>query len=150
MLEGIEFKNPIFDTYEENNLFSPLTKNTVIYCKNYEVMKFLAEEIKNTVNKAAEYNNYYCDDEDVNAAVFKMYYRLQKIIQINDQQITLSIEPAIVYKAKEKQDIWFANTNKDGLIAVYPFTIFKGHEEIWETGLDKVYKDIVNGRYGEF
>lgn len=150
MLEGIEFKNKQFDNHEENNLFSPLTENTIVLCNNYNLMMQLAEEIKNTINGDAEYNEYYCDDNDVGVGEYKMFSYLQKIIQINNQQITLSLEPSIIYKAKKVEDIWFADFNSCGTISIWPLTIFEGYEVLWSSGLDKVYKDICNGRYGCF
>ena len=68
MLEDILFKAKRFA--ENNNCMAELTDNTIILCSNYKVMDSLADEIVNTVNGEAEYNDYYCEDEDVGNAKF--------------------------------------------------------------------------------
>ena len=58
---------------------------------------------------------------------------------------------AMVYKAKEIDDMWFFDwSGQDDTYKerIYPLTIFKGSREVWKKGLDKVYTNIVNGRYG--
>lgn len=62
MLRAIEFKDKRFRTKENDNLLSPLTENTIILCANYKLMYSLANEILNTFNGNAEYNEYDCDD----------------------------------------------------------------------------------------
>lgn len=77
MLRAIEFKDKRFTTKGNNNLFSPITENTIILCHNYRLMDSLAEEILNTVNSKAEYNDYDCDDEDVGQAKMWLSFGLQ-------------------------------------------------------------------------
>ena len=45
MLRAIEFKDKRFMTKKDNNLFSPITENTIILCNNYKLMDSLAKEI---------------------------------------------------------------------------------------------------------
>ena len=153
MVRGILFTDKRFDTYENNNLMYRITENTIILCSNYDLMNSLAEEIVNTINGKAEHNDYDCDEEDVGKAKYKLNFGLQKVIDINGQTITLCIEPAMIYKAKEIGDIWFFDwngTDDNYKEFIYPMTIFKGSLEVWESGLDEVYKMIVNGRYGTY
>ena len=82
---------------------------------------------------------------------------LQKVIDINGQKITLALEPAVIYKAKKIEDIWFfdwSGSDKEGFPpykeSIYPLTIFKGSHDKWEEGLDAIYKMICNGRYGTY
>ena len=155
MVNAIQFNNKNFKTEDDYNLISPMTENTIIICNNYKIMDSLAEETCNTINGKAEYNNYDCDDSDVGNAKIVLRFGLQRVIDINGQHITLALEPSIVYKAKEISDMWFfdwsggsAGTVYQELI--YPMNIFKGSQEIWNNGLDEVYKIICNGRYGTY
>ena len=158
MLRAIEFKDKRFRTKEDYNLLSPLTENTIILCNNYKLMDSLADEILNTVNENAEYNDYDCDDEDVGNAKMWLSFGLQRIIDINGQRITLALEPAIIYKANNFEDIWlfeYQGTNEIETLPsyeeyIYPLCIFKGSQKVWEDGKDEVYKMICNGRYGAF
>ena len=63
----------------------------------------------------------------------------------------MAIEPSIIYKAKSINDIWFIDYSGNGSTykeSIYPMAIFKGSMNVWDSGLDEVYKMIVNGRYG--
>lgn len=155
MVREILFKDKRFDTNDENNCLSPVTENTIILCANFKLMNSLAEEIVNTINGEAEYNDYDCDDEDVGKAIYELNFGLQKVIKINGQTITLCIEPAMIYKAKQIEDIWFfdwnhTDDNYNYKESIYPMTVFDGCFEVWEKGLDAVYKMIVGGRYGGY
>ena len=151
MVRGILFKDKRFDTKDDNNLMCPITDNTIILCANYKLMRSLAEEIFNTINGNAEYNDYDCDEEDVGKAKYELNFGLQKVIDINGQKIILCLEPAMIYRAKHIRDIWFADwMEKDDNYkeSIYPMTIFEGSNEVWDSGLDEVYKMVVGGRYG--
>lgn len=58
--------------------------------------KSLAKEILDTINGKAEHNNYWCDDEDVGKAKFDLVFGLQRVIDINGQKITLSLEESMI------------------------------------------------------
>lgn len=151
MVRGILFKDKRFDTEDYNNLLCQITDNTIILCANHRLMCSLAEEIFNTINGNAEYNDYDCDEEDVSKAKYELNFGLQKVIDINGQKIILCLEPAMIYKAKHIRDIWFADwigKDDDYKESIYPMTIFKGSNEVWDSGLDEVYKMVVGGRYG--
>lgn len=153
MVRGILFKDKRFDTNDENNLMYQITENTIILCANFKLLKSLAKEIINTINGLAEYNDYDCDENDIGKAKYILECGWQKIIAINGQKITLCLEPAIIYKAKSIKDIWFIDevgTDEDYKEQIYPMTIFKGSYEVWDKGMDNVYKYIVNGRYGVY
>ena len=151
MVEGILFKDKRFETKDNNNLLNPITENIIILCNNQELMHTFAEEIVNTINGKAEYNDYYCDEEDIGNAKYELSFGLQRVININGQKIYLCLEPAMIYKAKQIEDIWFLDwVGKDDNYRewIYPMTVFKGSHEIWNEGLDRVYRMIVSGRYG--
>lgn len=153
MLQGIEFTDKRFDTNNENNQFTYLTNNTIVLCNNYRLMETLAEEIIKTVNGEAEHNNYCCDNEDVGKAKYILNFGLQKVVDINGQTIALCLEPAMIYKAEGIKDIWFFDwigENETYKESIYPMIVFKGSQDIWNRGLDEVYKTIINGRYGAY
>ena len=155
MLDGIEFKHKRFRTKDDYNVFGKLTENTIVICNNLNLMTSLAEEVINTVNGKAEYNEYWCDEEDVGKAKYDLNFGLQKIIDINGQKITLALEPSIIYKANKPEDIWlFSYCGSDEFETlpkyeeyIYPMLIFKGSRKTWEDGKDAVYQTICNGRY---
>ena len=156
MLHGIEFKDKRFKAEEESNVLGELTENTIILCNNYKLMDTLADEILNTVNGKAEYNDYWCDEDDIGKAKYDLSFGLQRIIDINGQKITLAIEPSIIYKANKPEDIWlfdWKGSDEIGSIApyqeyIYPILMFIGSRKLWEENRDNTYKAIVAGRYG--
>lgn len=150
MVEWILFTHNRFEKKNFNNLLEFSSNETIILCNNLKTMYDLSEEIVNTINGHCD-NDFYCDKEDIGKAKYLLCFGLQRVIDINGQKITLCLEPAMVYKAKEIDDIWFFDWSGQGDIykeRIYPLTIFKGSHEVWEEGLDKVYTNIVNGRYG--
>ena len=101
MLQYIEFKDKRFETKDYKNLLCDLTNNTIILCNNYKLMTTLCDEIIKTVNSQAEYNDYWCENIDINNAKLDLWFGLQRIVDIHGQKNTLSLEPSIVYKAKD-------------------------------------------------
>ena len=147
MLEGIEFKVDKFKKEEDYNVIE-FTENTIILCNNYKLMDTLATEIVNTVNGEAEYNNYWCDDEDIGKAKYDLRFGLQRVIDINGQKITIGLEPAIIYKANKPEDVWLFDYHGCDEIEslpkyeeyIYPMLIYKGGRKTWEDGKDAVYQ----------
>ncbi len=157
MLRAIEFKDKRFRAKEDYNLFSPISENAIILCNNYKLMDSLAKEILNTINGKAEYNSYDCDDEDVGNGKMLLAFGLQRVIGINSQRITLALEPSIIYKANDIEDIWLFDQKENNNLGVcryegfiYPVCIFKGSREVWNNGKDEMYKVICGGRYGTY
>lgn len=152
MVEAIKFNDSRFETKDDNNLLYPITENIVIICNNLKLMHTFSEEIINTINGDAEYNDYDCDEEDIGKAKYELNFGLQKAININGQKIVLGLEPSLVYKAKQIEDIWFLDwcggINSDYKEWIYPLTVFKGSHEAWDEGIDRIYRNICNGRYG--
>ena len=158
MVRGIKFTDKRFREKDDDNLFSPLTENTIVICRDYGLMDSLAKEIINTINGNAEYNDYDCDREDIGKAKMWLSFGLQRIIDINGQRITLALEPSIIYKANSIDDIWFFECCGTDTIetlppyeeSIYPMSIYKDSEKVWNNGKDEVYKMICNGRYGGY
>ena len=78
MLEAIEFMEDRFKRDKNYNLIE-FTNNTIILCCNYKLMDTLTDEIVKTVNGEAEYNNYWCDNEDVGKAKLDICFGLQRV-----------------------------------------------------------------------
>ena len=159
MLHGIEFTDKRFKTEKDYNVLGELTENTIILCNNYKLMDTLAKEILDTVNGQAEYNDYWCDEDDIGKAKYDLSFGLQRVIDINGQKITLSLEPSIIYKANKLEEIWLFDCQGTDEIEtlppykefIYPLFIFKGSKKTWEEdSKDAIYKNICNGRYGCF
>ena len=142
MLEAIRFNKPdVFVTKDFYNEMTEITNNTIIICNSVPTHTTLNDEILNTINGTAEYNDYACDESDVGTGQVVMLGGLQRMLSIGDQTITMGIEPALVYKAKNVEDIWFADTiitDDKEKILIYPMTHFKGHKDVWSEGLDSV------------
>lgn len=155
MLEYIEFTSNRFEKKNNYNIIE-FTDNTIIICNNYKLLDTLANEIVNTVNGNAEYNKYWCEDEDVNKAKIVLSFGLQRIIEINKQRITIGLEPSLVYKANNLEDIWLFNCKGSNEIEylpeykeyIYPIAIYKDSDRDWNLGKDEIYRNITNGRYG--
>lgn len=151
MLNAIRINDERFDM--EQNTLAELTDNTIILCRNFDMMSTLAGDIVRAINKKGDYYAYICDDEDIGKAKYDVKLFLQKTIDINGQKITLCLEPAMVYRAKRIEDIWFLDygwPNNQKSEQIYPLTAFKDAKELWESGLDAVYTQIAIGRYGGY
>lgn len=153
MLNHIEFintDNQESDFENDYNLFGgELTENTIVLCDSYNTMNTFHKRILEVINNkdSEDYScNYFCEDEDINHAETILCFGLQRVIKINNQTITLALEPSIIYKANEMEDIWFIE--KFDKYKILPMSRFKGSKEKWLEGKDAVYKYIVNGRYG--
>lgn len=136
MLKYIEFKADRFTKEDYYNIIE-FTENTIILCNSYNLMDTLATEIINTVNKKAEYNDYWCDDKDDGKAKLDLCFGLQRVIDINGQKISIGLEPAIIYKANKLEDIWLFDYRGCDKIEtlpkyeefIYPMLIFKGSKK---------------------
>lgn len=151
MLNAIRIYDERFDM--EQNTLAELTDNTIILCRNFDMMSALAGDIVRAINKKGDYYDYICDDEDIGKAKYDIKLFLQKTIDINGQKIALCLEPAMVYRAKRIEDIWFLDygyPNNQKSEQIYPLTAFNGARELWESGLDAVYTQIAIGRYGGY
>ena len=65
----------------------------------------------------------------------------------NGQKFVFTTEPAFLYAAKDWYDIWFV-IEDEGKIRCYAFCEFIGAKETWNKGLDEVYAEFVQGKYG--
>ena len=64
------------------------------------------------------------------------------------QRFIFTIEAPFIFCAKTKEDIWFVDKDADDNIVCWAFTDFIGHENVWDKGIDYVYSEFCNGKYG--
>ena len=69
-------------------------------------------DIKITRMKCGTPIDVDCDENDIGKAKSLLCFKLQRIIEINEQKITLALEPSIIYKANKISDIWLFDCNK--------------------------------------
>ena len=154
MLRGILFNDPEkFDHNDDNNLMDVITNNCIILCEDTKLKYFLANQIediclgKHTHEEGYEY--YVGDDEEEPKITGRMTYLPTSIFTIdNEQKIIVTVEAPFILTAKSIEDIWFAARSAENKVSIYPFKVFNGHKETWDKGVEKVYLNVINGRYG--
>lgn len=156
MLEAIKFNGDLFNHEDNNDLIDTMTKNMIIICDSPHTRRALFNAFEEICEgKCVETgHDYSVDDEE------KLYPKITNRIVIylptirfeidNEQLITITIEAPFVFTAKEIGDIWFAETDAENKILIYPMTCFKGCHDKWEEGLDAVYEYVTQGRYGGY
>lgn len=160
MLKYLEIIDKKFIRDNNYNLLSykgNLTNNIIIKCKTFDTVNYIATIILETVNNIKVSNIeedihtcFCCDDEDIdNAKIEIIDLGLEQItIEINKQTITISTQPEIILKVKNKKDLWFVNEAKDGL-RIYSLADFKGYgENLNATDLIDIINGVFAGRFG--
>lgn len=154
MLKAILFKDPErFDFNDENNYIDIITNNSIILCEDTRIKYFLTRQIEDICD--GKYQNTEVCDYDVGDCEEEpkitnmMEYLPTTIFTLdNEQKITLTVEAPFILTATSIDDIWFAQRTKEDKISIYPFRVFIGHKEVWDEGVEKVYKSFIHGRYG--
>lgn len=155
MITGIEFNDSEkFDHTDDNNLMDIITENCIILCEDVDIKRFLANEIINICT------GKYVDNDDVvyDVEPFEepkltknVTYFPTSILEIDHtQRIVVTIEAPFILTATDKLDIWFAIRTNNNTVSIYPFKVFKGHQEDWNQGVYRVYFNTINGRYGSY
>lgn len=116
------------------------------------VKRKLSNTIWNVLTK--DNTRYICDNQkkDIKELKIIIDFALQTQYKFGKQTITMSVEPAIVYKTKKIADMWlrdYAGGLNEKLM-IYPLEVFCGSHDLWKAGKDKVYKTICNGQYGTY
>ena len=156
MLKGILFNDPEhFDFNDDNNYIDVITNNCIILCEDAEVKRFLAQQIEDICDgkhRHEEGHTYSTGDDIDNAHDPQITNRISYLPTTwltidNEQKIVLTIEAPFILTAISPEDIWFAERTSYDKVTIFPFKIFKGYKEVWDEGIEKVYKNIINGRY---
>ena len=164
MLKEIEFLDDIFNKEDGNNVMCELTDNTIIICSDLRVKNIILKHIIECF-ESSDYENCDYNYEDGDRIFIEVSYKPTSIVNISNidnvcpmQRITITKEVPFILQAKTSDDIWFVNykkyyndksKNKSG-ISIYPFSIFKGYIDIWNEGIMNVYKQTINGKFGNF
>lgn len=150
MIECIKFTNPIFETDDDNNIISPTTNNMIILCSSTRIKNILSDEIENlNEDDGADYASTDWNEVEIKTVI---RYKPTSVYAINgeEQRIIITVEDPFILTSENIWDIWFADINKNEKIEIYPFAAFKGYQEVWDKGIDMVYRDVLAGRYGNF
>jgi len=163
MVKQIEIHDKDYKDFE----LLDLTDNTIIFFSK----PYLKNKVLKKIGVIWQYGNqdkdddsiiYICEtpeeqDPRINLSKNNISYLPTSIINLQGgQRFIFTVEAPFIFQAKAKYDIWFVDDNpeytKDGdepqNITCWAFTDFKGHNEVWNAGLDSVYSEFCQGRYG--
>lgn len=150
MLDAILFNDPKkFKQESEYNYIDTITDNCIILCEDTGVKCFLAQQIEDICTGKHKESGYdYWADSPLNITD-RFEYLPTTIFEIDEEQkISITIEPPFVLTANSPADIWFAIRDMENKVAIYPFRLFKGFNEVWESGIQNVYKSVISGKFG--
>ena len=154
MLRGILFNDDrYFESSDDNNLMDRLTENTIILCADNKIKNFLYDAIWGICHgkyRKSGYEYYAEDTDKLNLKVGISYLPTAELYVDDEQKIIITMEVPYILTAKQPEDIWFAQRNRDNKIAIYPMKVFKGYKEKWDEGIEAVYRYIAEGRYGDY
>lgn len=146
MITGIEFHK-----LNENKIVEmlQLTKNTIVLFNNSDLkFKFINEflKIRNELDDSVMYNN---DKNKKSEISFFVNYKPTSIYKIDDEQTFIfTVEAPFILQAKDPYDIWFCDIKNGDEVELYSFIDFEGYEEVWNKGIERLYQNFINGRYG--
>jgi hypothetical protein len=138
-----------------------LTKNTIVLFNSFELKnKFVQEfsKIQNDETNSDDNSICYCtiiDDDKASEQDHKadiktnIIYMPTSIFTVdNEQRFVFTTEAPFVLQCNNPYDLWFCDTNNENEIQLYSLVGFKGYKEAWGDGVDNIYKNVINGRYG--
>lgn len=133
-----------------------LTKNNIFICSKPSVKNKFWMKIKdiwevgdNGEEDVVYIYEPYDEDPKQDFTGFHINYLPTTIVQLqNGQRFIFTVETPFILTATDKRDIWFVDEDKEGKIYCYAFTDFKGYEELWNQGVERIYTDINSGMYG--
>ena len=150
MITGLEIYSLSKDKIEMHEL----TMNTIVLFNNSDLKYKFVQEFWKLTDEEDE-SILYCtiinDESEDHEAQIKtvMTYKPTSIYMAdNEQRFIFTTEAPFVLQMTSPYDLWFCDTNKDNEISVWSFMAFEGCLETWEKGVEEVYKDFANGRYG--
>ena len=156
MLNQVDFLEDMFIREDDGNVLCELTNNTIILCSDAKVKHILSERIIKCFNSDT-YEKCNYDHDEGDELNIELAYRPTTILNVinnrlyRKQRIVISIEAPFMLQADNPYDIWFARKDKDAdKILLYAFTTFKGYNKSWNKGVLNVYKETINGHFGDF
>ena len=157
MITGLEinsFSKEKLEMYE-------LTKNVIVLFNNYELKnKFVKEFCKIQFDETDKddgsivYSTIIDDDKAIEqnhkAEIRNIftYMPTTKFEVDGEQRFIFTVETPFILQCKDPYDLWFCDINNKGEIQLYSFVEFTEYKKVWNKGIDVVYKEVINGRYG--
>jgi hypothetical protein len=138
-----------------------LTKNVIVLFNNSDLKyKFVKEFCKiqfdetdkddGSINYSTIIDDEKSVEQDHKAEIKNIItYIPTSIFEVDrEQRFIFTTEAPFILQCKNSYDLWFCDTNNEEEIQLYSFVEFKGYKEAWNKGIDIVYKEFINGRYG--
>ena len=113
-----------------------LTKNTIILCNNSEIKYKLISEFADEIN------------DIINIKTIVTYKPTSIYLIDNEQKFIVTTEAPFILKCNNPYDLWFCDMNNKNEIQLWSFVEFKEYKQIWDKGIEEVYKEVINGRFG--
>ncbi|MDD2495289.1 MAG: hypothetical protein PHE29_08860 [Tissierellia bacterium] len=137
-----------------------LTKNTIVLFNNSDLKyKFMKEfdKIKydetdkddNSIIYSTVLDNNKSKEQNhkVNIKTIISYKPTSIFLVDDEQHFIFTTEAPFVLQCDNSYDLWFCDINRDNEIELYSFVEFKRYKEIWNEGIEEVYKWFIDGRF---
>ena len=153
MITQIEINRPGY----KNFVLSELTKNNIFLFSSSSLKNKVTttiEQIWLTQDNGDESVLYGLlspeDTPELNKDKINLQTLSTSIVNLtDDQRFIFTSEPAFIYAAKDWYDVWFILEDEDK-ISCYALCEFIGSDKDWEKGLDVIYKNLLDGHYGNY
>lgn len=150
MINQIEVHVPGFHEF----CLTELTKNNIILFPTPALKNKVVAEIEKIwlmLDDGKEDVVYMTSSEDScfldTAAENVRYLTTTMATLTTGQKFVFTVEPAFLFAAQDLYDVWFVVEREEGITPI-ALCEFKGSKEDWEKGLEHIYANFVNGRYG--
>lgn len=157
MITGLEIyslSNDKIEMYE-------LTKNVIVLFNNSNLKKKFIEEFLKIKQDETENDtkdicystvsdNTKADEQDHKADINVEEINVPTSIYTvdNEQKFIFTTDAEFILQCNNPYDLWFCDTNSTEEIQVWALTNFKRYKEIWNKGIDNVYRYFIDGRFG--
>lgn len=153
MITGLE----IFNISNKIEMYE-LTKNVIVLFNNSDLKnKFLQKFLKIKFDETEDddssiiYSTTINGEEDDHKAEIchVLTYKPTSIFMVdNEQRFIFTVEAPFILQCTDPYDLWFCDTNSNGKIQLYCFTDFKDYQILWNDGINSIYEQFINGRFG--
>lgn len=154
MIEQIEIHK---DGYRDFEL-TDLTSNTIILFSSPQLKNEVLKEVEPIWNYREKEDNdsviYIMESDNepepyLDLSVINIRYLPTTIINLQGgQKFVFTVEAPFILQARRPNDIWFVDKNKNDEIECWAFSAFRGYKEVWKKGINSVYSEFCQGRYG--
>lgn len=157
MINGLE----IYSLNKEKIEMYQLTKNTIVLFNNSDLKnKFVKEFLKirydetdkedSSIIYSTITDDNKAEEQDHKAEIKELVtYKPTSIYLVdNEQRFIFTTEAPFILQCTDVYDLWFCEINNENEIKLYSFINFKDYKEIWNKGIEIVYKWTITGRFG--